>query len=407
MKIILASVYPYAFMLLYLIIPFDDYMRVLPNILLGILAVTFPFIVTKQDFKKLSRIPFLLFAFLFVYLLINTLFTDRWDEDFKIIKKVFVVISLVLLYIPIQDFQKIHKAIIFSSLAAILFSLTNLIILSITSGNFELGNSPMVIEALLVDRLYLGLLAVASILVSGQSIPRKYHPHNNYNLANIIVNILFILIIGSKLAIALLILLAIVRQFYGKRRVVKVIAAMSLSILVALFVFSLEKKHEGSNIQNFSALHKFVNSTMTWELRSEAWHCSHQIIEAEGLITTGFGFENTKEKLIDCYNESIKDAVKREEFISERYNTHNQFFDLYIGYGIVSVLLFLGFLLLVFWKSRKDYYSVAFLLSLIFYCLVENLFHRQIGVYYMGLFLILLLIKNTEIQNNNPKTELK
>jgi hypothetical protein len=121
MRILLSAIYPYAFLLLYLIIPFDNYIRALPNILLAILVVAFPFIVKKEDFKKLKSLPIAIFLMLFAYLLIDSFGSGRLFEDFNIIKKVMIAVGLAILYIPVADAKKINSAIIFSALAAILF----------------------------------------------------------------------------------------------------------------------------------------------------------------------------------------------------------------------------------------------------------------------------------------------
>src|SRR5690554_1118639 len=114
MKILLAAIYPYAFLLLYLTIPFDNYIRALPNILVAILIVAFPFIVKKEDFKKLKSIPIALFLAFFAYLCINSLIHGRFQEDFTVINKVLLILGLAVLYIPVHDPKKINSAIIFS-----------------------------------------------------------------------------------------------------------------------------------------------------------------------------------------------------------------------------------------------------------------------------------------------------
>src|SRR5690606_12921637 len=125
MRILLAAIYPYAFLLLYLIIPFDNYIRALPNILMVILVVGFPFVVKKEDFKKLKPLSIAIFLSLFGYLCFDAFLSGRWNEDFNIIKKVLIAVGLAILYIPVADVNlpagrigKISSAIIFSALAA-------------------------------------------------------------------------------------------------------------------------------------------------------------------------------------------------------------------------------------------------------------------------------------------------
>lgn len=405
MRILLSAIYPYAFLLLYLIIPFDNYIRALPNILLAILVLAFPFIVKKEDFKKLKSLPIAIFLMLFAYLCIDSLISGRLPEDYNIIKKVLIAVGLAILYIPVADVKKINSAIIFSALAAILFSVYNFVLITDATGSFALGDSPQVIESLLIDRLYLGLLSTFSILISFQAIKKKYHPNNNYYLANIFVNAIFIILIASKIAVISLFVLLLVKQFYGQRKIWKAaIAIGAIAALIGLFFIIKNEKiihlKQAENQQNPPA---FIENSMTYELRAVVWNCAQNIINDEGFSLTGIGFDATKDKLVSCYETQISNPKKKEKFVLERYNTHNQFLDFYISAGFIALLLFLTFIVFSFILSRKQFFPTAMLAMLVMYCFVENLFHRQIGAYYVGFILIVLMTSAKPAENNRIK----
>jgi O-antigen ligase len=366
--------------------------------LMVILALTFPFIVKKAHFKKLIKTPTLIFTAFCLYLVLNATLFDRLASDFVLIKKILLSLGFVLLYIPIQDSKKIHRAIVFSSLAVIVFSVINIFVIINTSEDIVIGFSRQVIEALLIDRIYLGFIAILSVLISYQSIKPIYHPNNKYLLVNIIINVLFIFLLVSKIAIIILGLLLIIRQLYGpKKRIRFPVALLVVGGLSALILSSTYL--DGSTDEETS----FFKRTLTWELRNEIWKCARQISTSEGLIVNGFGFEETKNKLVDCYQEKIKDDYKRNVFVTARYNTHNQFVDIYFNWGIVAIVLFLAFLLLVFFKNRKQFAPTAFLIVLVSYCMVEDVFHRQIGAYYVGFVLIVMLIQDQLPENKKEK----
>lgn len=409
MRILLAAIYPYVFLLLYLIIPFDNYIRALPNILLAILVITFPFIVKKRDFRKLKSLPFAIFLSLIVFLLLNSLISGRFEEDFNVIKKILIAIGLVVLYIPVIEdssaggrTEKINSAIIFSSLAAIIYSVYNFVLITHVDGNFALGESPQVIEALLIDRLYLGLLSTFSILISLRSIKRTYHPNNTYYLANIFINALFIILMASKIAMVALLVLVLIRQFYGKRKIWKFgIATLSVVAIVGLFFLIRSYNNRQLETENLPQITTgFLESSMTYELRSVVWQCATNIIEKEGFSWTGSGFLATEDKLLDCYSETITNAKKRNSFIEEKFNTHSQFLDFYLSAGFIALILFLVFILVSFISVRKQFLPTALLSLLILYCAVENVFHRQIGAYYIGFILIVLMTSAKSNQNN-------
>ena len=404
MRILLAAIYPYAFLLLYLIIPFDNYIRALPNILLGILVIAFPFIVKKEDFKKLKSLPIALFLAFFVFLCINSLIAGR-PEDFHIIKKVMIAVGLAVLYIPVSNVDKIKDAIIFSALAAILFSVYNFVLISHATGNFALGESPQVVESLLIDRLYLGLLCVFSILISVQGIKARFHPNNNYYLANVLVNAVFIILIASKVALAALFVLLIVRQFYGKPKIRKIaIAVVAIVAIVGLFfLMKTENEHRNSTDEKPGFPIAFVESSMTYEIRAVVWECAAKIIDKEGFLFNGMGFRTTNDKLMSCYANHISDPEKNKEFVENRYNAHKQFLDFYLSAGFIALLLFVGFVVVSFLSVRKHFFSTAMLAILVLYCMVENVFHRQIGAYYIGFILIVIMSASNYIENNRIK----
>lgn len=405
MRILLSAIYPYVFLLLYLIIPFDNYIRALPNILLGVLVVAFPFIVRKSDFKKLRTGPIVAFLSFFSFLIINSLIAGRLEEDFHIIKKVMIAVGLVILYIPVADVKKINSAIILSALAAIVFSVYNFVLIAHGTGSFILGDSPQVVESLLIDRLYLGMLCVFSIVISVQSVKKEYHPENNYYLANILINAVFIILIASKISLVVLFVLLLIRQFYGKKKIWRVVVALiAIAGIIGLgFVLKQEKEFSPDVSGYMHLTPAFIEKSMTYELRSTVWHCAKMIIQDNELLLSGVGFKGTQEVLLDCYDSNIEHVKKKEDFLLNRYNSHSQFLDFYISAGIIALMLFLVFILLSFFTLRKNFFPTAMLIILVMYCLVENVFHRQIGAYYVGFILIVLVTMIKPVENNDLK----
>lgn len=405
MRILLSAIYPYVFLLLYLIIPFDDYIRALPNILVAILVVAFPIIVKREDFKKLKSFPIVLILVLLLYLCLNSFYSGRIQEDFNIIKKVILAAGLAILYIPISDVKKINGAIIFSALAAIIFSVYHFVLITDATGSFALGDSPQIVESLLIDRLYLGILSVFSILISFQAIQKKYHPNNNYYLVNIFINLLFIVLIGSKIGLISLFVLVLVRQFYGQRKVLKIVIALGaiVAVVTLLFILKNERDNQSKSIETHKSPPAFIENSLTYELRAVVWECAAGIMNEEGFTLLGIGFDETKDRLVSCYQSNIPNPQKRNRFVSQRYNTHNQFLDFYLSSGFIALLLFLVFIGGSFLSTRKQFFPTAMLAILIMYCLVENLFNRQIGAYYVGFILIVLMTSAKADENNNIK----
>ena len=55
MRVIAFSIYPYLCFALFFTLPFDDYFRALPNILLIALAALFPFVIEGAQLRSIGR----------------------------------------------------------------------------------------------------------------------------------------------------------------------------------------------------------------------------------------------------------------------------------------------------------------------------------------------------------------
>lgn len=394
MRIVLSSLYPYIYMLLYIIIPFDDYIRALPNILMGLLVVTFPFVVSKADFSKVRRLPMLMLIGFFMYLVLNTLVEGRLEEDISVLKKVLISVGLVLLYIPVQGVNKIQKAIVFSSLAAIVFSVVNIILSANSGSDFKFGDSAMMIEGLLIDRIYLGLLCVLSILVSYASLQSRYHPNNRYYVGNILINVIFILFIVSRITIVALIFLFLMGQLYRAKRgpQMMVVTGAIIFIIAGAFILNKDFRHKLLYNNQPGDADSWVSKAWQNEPRAIIWDSAYEIAQEEGLTVNGIGFSETNRRLVAQYDKRIQDPDVLENFMTKRYNTHNQYIDFYLASGLIGILLFLCLLAVFFFRNYRLLYPTALLATFMIYAFVENLFHRQIGAYYAGFVFILLCL---------------
>ena len=405
MRIILASIYPFAFMLLFFIIPFDEYIRALPNILLIILTISFPAIIKREHFQKIKKVPLFLLLLFFGYMVLNSIFSGRFDTDLSILKKIAIAIGLVILYLPIQYDRKVQKAVIFSSIAAIIFSIISIVYSSNTNANFEFGDSRMMIEALLVDRLYLGLISVLSILFCYRSMRKIYHPHNAYYLGAIAINVLFIVLVVSKISGIVMFCLLLIRQAYGDKKSMRLLIATGFIgfVIGGLFFLKSQQETSAGPVSFSTFLNKNFGVSNTSQTRLITWRCSLDVLENSTIGFTGIGFKATKDKLVKCYQTTIKNPEKKEIFTSQRYNSHNQFLDILLSAGFMGLFLMCLFLIWSFMKNREHFFQTAILCTFIAYGLVENIFHRQIGAYYVGLILIIVLSNSSYKQIDVPK----
>lgn len=389
MKIILKSIYPYLFFLFCFVIPLDKYATAVPNILLIALLLFFPFVVKRSDFRKLLKKEVLLFTALVAYIFINMLLFQDIENDIKIFQKISSSLLLIVLFVPLEKTKNLNKTIIISVLVCFVISLFKLYGFYLETGEFSFAEGAAVNDVLVIDRLYLGFLCVLSVIASIGLMGNKY---KLLYLANIILCIFFTFLISSRIAIILLLLLLLLLIFYSKNKKQNIILFLCFLVLtIGAFIFNKNLGERFFYTQSSESEKSYVELFMAWEPRVVIWQCNYNILKNATPLLIGNGFYETKDKLVSCYNVLINKEDKREYFVEEKFNPHNQYFDFLLSYGIIALLLFLGFLITLSLKNSNSYYKMSLILTIVVFAFIESFFQRQIGGYLFAIIFILIL----------------
>lgn len=393
MKVLASSVYPYLCFLLFLALPFDDYFRALPNLLLVLLLGLFPFVIQRSEFKNWHKSPVIWVLAFLLFVVLQAWFLGRWGQDFVVIKKMLLAAGLALLLLPVRENRTLHHGIIYSSIAAILFSMVQLILLLNEGLEISFLASAGIIEALLMDRIYLGLLSVLSVIVSYRHLQKTYHPNNGYYLANIILQLCFVLFIVSRIAIIVLLLCFVLSLFYRQKRGPQLLFFGGILGLVLALAFVLNNDLRQQFFYNNNPEHQegLLANTTALEPRMVIWDCAWRIKEDPGVFWKGLGYTQTNARMLACYGAHITNNIKREWFLTRKYNVHNQFLSIYLGNGVVAFVLFVMSFVVLFWRQKRALFPMALGITVMVFLMAENVFHRQIGAYYMGFIWALLL----------------
>ena len=395
MKEILKSIYPYLFLFFVFVLPLDKYATAIPNIILIILLITFPFVVSKKNFLKLKSKNIYIFGILIVYISTNSLLFQDYLNDITIIQKIISAFLLIVLYIPIENTDKLKKTIIISVFIGIIISLFNLYIFYLSNEEFNFATGAIVDEVLIVDRLYLGFLCIISIIVSIGLMERNFSPLNKWYFTNIVINVIFVLLISSRVAIILLFLLFFVKLFYTKKRNKYLFFFIGIiGVIMVSFYLNKNLQERFLFTNNTEKNLTYVELVKKWEPRVVIWECNNLITKSNFNLFKGIGFYRAQEKLTDCYGEVIKDPRKREYFIKKQFNPHNQFIDFYLASGLIALIFFVILYTLLFFQSKYFYYKMTLFISLLLFTFIESFFHRQLGGYIFALVLILILFKD-------------
>lgn len=407
MRVIALSIYPYLCFALFFTLPFDDYFRALPNILLIALALMFPFVMDKAQLKSVLRSTWVWVLAFLGFVVVQSLALERFDQDFVVIQKMLLAGALSLLLYPVRDNRTLMHGVIYSSVAAVLYSMVQLVILLNQGATFGFLESAHIIEALLMDRIYLGLLSVLSIIFSYKLLRKEFDPNNGYYLANIILQASFILFLVSRIAIVVLLLSFVLSLWYRQKRGPQLLFfGGSITLIVALaFVLSNDLRKQFFYNNNPEHQEGLLANTMALEPRMVIWDCALNIAQAESVSLRGNGFTQTNKDMLACYESDIDNPIKKAWFLTKKYNVHNQFLDLYLGSGVLAMLLFVAGFVLCFIRQRKSLYPSALLMATVIFLMAENMFHRQIGAYYMGLIWAMLMFLPKDEKTEKPEKQ--
>jgi O-antigen ligase len=401
---ILKSIYPYLFLFFCFVLPLDKYATSVPNIVLIALLVCFPFVVKKKNFQILIKREVLIFALFIVVVLFNSFFFNDFERDFTIIKKIAASLLLIVLAIPLERTENLKKTVIISVLICIVISLYHLYFFYMREGEFNFAYGGEINEVLIIDRLYLGFLCVISIIASIGLIGSKYNEYNKWYFSNIVLCAGFVLLISSRVAIILLILLFLLKIFYSKSKkeyIFFFIGIISLMVIAFMLNKNLSERffytHSAQQDKGYIELFKKM------EPRVIIWNCNYQIAMNKDFALTGLGFYETKDALVDCYDEVVTPNRRKQYFINSRFNSHNQFMDLLLSSGVLATIIFSLIFISFILKKWKYFFPAALILAMLAFANIESFFHRQLGAYYFGIVIIFLLMENRSPQTDKEK----
>lgn len=350
----------------------------LPNILLipFILSIVFH----KKDISFIKSPFFIFFAAAVTVIILSAISQGTIISDFNKLSKHFLVLVLFILFYQVSKIKQAENAFLLGSSITLLITCLIILFEYFDNPDFSLANGELVNELLILERPYLGFaFALATfIALKKAAIKPKY-----YVLA--ICFTAFNIYVSARLAIILCIFLffifAIKNSPFSSKKSLGIGA-----ILVIILGFSLSLS---DNFMKRIHLDKDYDKLMirvkAYEPRFIIWPCTYNIIE-ENILWGTPSFDITENKLKNCYANEIEQDDKRNYYINEGFNTHNQFLDYLMLGGIFSVIfLILSFLIPLLLKNISFEMKIILIMFLAFF-IVENVIHRQLGRYFFAIF---------------------
>lgn len=310
----------------------------------------------------------------------------------------------IVVLLRVENIKIILNTFLLSLVGLIVLGSFNLVEYYLSTGEFNMRGGGHINKLLIIARPYLGFLLSIGIFVS---LYLFRIVQEKYKIVYALLPILFIIylgIISNRIQVLSLLFIAIFYFiFYLRVSILKKVVA--ISSLIILLIGSLQFN---SNLKDRFGLSSLSNNKLSLiesfshiEPRVTIWKCTFGIINEDNFNhLKGIGnMEVLLSKLEICYDVSTVNNPMRGYFLSDTFNTHNQFLEYYVLSGIVGFLILGAVFILLFIKVKKYFIPTALLVTLFNFCFVENLFDRQIGSYFFGFTIFLILL----IHSNNIK----
>ena len=120
------------------------------------------------------------------------------------------------------------------------------------------------------------------------------------------------------------------------------------------------------------------------EPRYDIWRFSFEVLNENKSYLWGLGPKTSKDYLLQKYSQ-IEPEKRRNWFLTRQFNTHNQYLDILLSYGLFGLFLFLIFIYELLNIVRRNPISLCLVLSLVLFLFIENIFHRQFGLFIFSL----------------------
>jgi len=243
---------------------------------------------------------------------------------------------------------------------------------------------------------YLGLLTVFAALLLTY---RLFHNQKLRVLNLVIISFLLFstYIYSARMALACY-LMGLTYMLYKsvKNQQLKWILLFAVPILsLTLLWFSPIKERYVKLVEKDLVLPHENQQPHEVNYRYGIWYCATQLVKNHYI--TGVGADKVQKELNECYNGFSYKSY--EDFSKVTYNTHNQYLDQLLKFGVFGLILFL-FVFLYFFNNSSVIYQ-TFILVILCSFLTENLLDRQIGVVFISLFnTIFVILKLNKVEKS-------
>ena len=384
----------------------------------SIILMALFYVSDKNLIAKVKTIPFKVFYFYlgyFVLHLLGLLYTENIDKGSQE-----VTVKLAFLILPLVIFtEKVSKDNLNQLFVFFKYWLISIGVFLIYHKLVVIGGPLFTLPSISLARLigvhhsYYSLFYIFTLFF-------LFHQVNTKRIGVIIgfVQILFfiffIALLGARVIFIMAILFAIL--FFLKRIANE--KGSKRILFLGVFLVSVFMVIQSTNVpEKFSRLTKVEwnldkniynhqvftfgydeKTSNTLEMRLIKWYCSLEIIKKQPILGVGTG--DYQDELFKKYHE-----IDFKKGMVYNYNTHNQFIEEFLKFGIVGGIFFILFFVFIIYQSIKLKNELLLYSTLTFcaFLFIESAFERQHGVLFFTLFITLAYVYNPRILNQSER----
>ncbi|MEP1488971.1 MAG: O-antigen ligase family protein [Algibacter sp.] len=370
-----------------------------------LVIISFWIFFRKKDKASFNVLNFLLPISIFLIFLLSATLSDDVSKGFRRIETMFSLLIIPLVFHVLLYGHKINlmsvKKIFFK-----IYYISNIVYCFFAINVFNNYKNPKYIykdsnffRNALIDvpligehPIYISVFLAIAILIG----------FTLYNLKNKVINNVFIglgqsfiliilILLMSKSVILALFLSGVVWVLLKYKKRIYILSFL-LFILISIILFIPKSNNRLKDLfDKVSYTQLDLNNSTS--MRISILKCNIDLISKNPLF--GYGLGDVQQEMDDCY------ASNGYDFFKGQYNTHNQYFFVWLSCGILGLLVFFAFLYYYYRIAilNRDYLmlSILVLYSVVF--MFENILSRQSGVIFFSFlisFMSIIGVKNKE-----------
>jgi O-antigen ligase len=371
----------------------------LPFILLGLFSIV---IFIRE--RKIDTKMFIILVLFFVVNLFSLLYTKDLFYGLKRIEGFLPLLYLAFSYCVFSKMElRFERKFVENWI--LIFNGSNFVFLIVVSLYFYYQNIPITYNTIRTVFNEIPLINMHPIYLSITSVLGLmsciYIFRDNLKKCSflIVVNIVLLFLTGARATFIGFFMILFLVLFFGRLSLKIKFSVGVISCFLIYFLFAFNSDFKKRFIEMIIPVsYSKVNPNNSTSVRIAVWDCGIQKIKSSNTLI-GNGIGDVPSVLQQCYDVQYPELEKY-------YNTHNQYFSILLGTGLIGLLSFLLFFMYLFVNALKN--KNNFLLVLVLFYLYifnfENIIERKYGILLLLFFLFFVFNIFTKPANKPVET---